>query len=271
MKPERLDAAIGGQSQTATELRWSRRKFLKAGAVAGLGGPLMLRGATAQARGVSPNGKLNHACIGVGGMGWNDLQNFLQHKRVQVVAVCDVDSINLEKAAKAAPGARVYADWRELLAKEGDRIDSVNLAVPDHTHFAIAWSAVQNGKHTYCQKPMCHDVAEVRTLTQAAVAHGVISQLGTQVASTVHDRTGVTWLREGRIGKIKHAYLCSNRPGAVEAYRLKGPRPAAGQPPPAQLNWELWTGTAPVRPYAPEIYHQTKWRALPDTGTAGTV
>src|SRR5258708_39444437 len=122
MKPERLDAAIGGQSQTATELRWSRRKFLKAGAVAGLGGPLMLRGATAQARGVSPNGKLNHACIGVGGMGWNDLQNFLQHKRVQVVAVCDVDSINLEKAGKAGAGAGGYADWEGLVGKGGGGI-----------------------------------------------------------------------------------------------------------------------------------------------------
>jgi predicted dehydrogenase len=222
---------------------------------------------SAQARAISPNGKLNHACIGVGGMGWNDLQNFLQHKRVQVVALCDVDSNTLEKAAKAAPGARTYSDWRELLAKEGDKIDSVNVAVPDHMHFAIAWSAIEKGKHTYCQKPMCHDVAEVRELTQAAVKRGVITQLGTQVASSIHERTAVGWIREGKIGKIKHAYLCSNRPGAVQDYRLKGPRPAAGQPPPSSLNWELWNGTAPVRPYAPDIYHPTKWRAWQDFGT----
>ena len=73
--------------------------------------------------------------------------------------------------------------------------------------------------------------------------------------------------KEGRIGKVTHAYLCSNRPGAVEDYRLKGPRPAIGQEPPASLNWDLWLGTAPVRPYAPDIYHPTKWRAWQDFGT----
>ena len=151
-------------------------------------------------------------------MGWVDLHNFLDHKRVQIVALCDVDSNNLDKAAKEVPGARLYADWRELLQKEGDKIDSVNAAVPDHTHFSIAYSAIARGKHVYCQKPLCHDVAEVRTLTEAAIKHGVHTQLGTQVAATIHDRTGVQWLRDGRIGKVTHAYLCSNRPGAVEAY-----------------------------------------------------
>src|SRR5205085_5216902 len=104
-------------------------------------------------------------------------------------------------------------------------------------HFCIAYSAVENGKHVYCQKPLCHDIAEVRALTEAAVRKGVITQLGTQVASSVHERTAVRWLREGKIGKVSHAYLCSNRPGAVETYRLKGPRPAKGQPAPSNLSW----------------------------------
>ena len=249
--------------------RWSRRQFLRTAATASVAAPFLLSRASALAapKVISPNSKLHHACIGVGGMGWVDLQNFLQHPRVQVVALCDVDANNLDKAAKAVPGARVYADWRELLDKEGDRIDSVNVAVPDHTHFSAAYSAIQKGKHVYCQKPLCHDVAEVRLLAQAAVKKGVVTQLGTQVASGLHDRTGVQWLKEGRIGKIKHAYLCSNRPGAVETYRLQGPRPAVGQPPPQALNWELWIGSAPVRPYAPDIYHPTKWRAWQDFGT----
>jgi predicted dehydrogenase len=210
---------------------------------------------------------LNHACIGVGGMGWNDLQNFSQHNKVQIVALCDVDSTHLDKASQAVRGARIYSDWRELLEKEGDKIDSINAAVPDHMHFPIAYSAVQKGKHVYCQKPLCHDVAEVRALTQAAAKQGVVTQLGTQLASNVHERTAVKWLREGRIGKVTHAYLCSNRPGAIEDYRLKGPRPAVGQPPPDTLKWDLWLGTAPVRPYAPGIYHPTKWRAWQDFGT----
>jgi predicted dehydrogenase len=237
--------------------------------MAGFASPFVLSCRSAQPgpRPISPNGKLNHACIGLGGMGHNDLHSFLQHKRVQIVALCDVDSTMLEQAAKSAPGARLYSDWRELLGKEGDQIDSVNVAVPDHSHFSIAYSAIQKGKHVYCQKPMCHDVAEVRALTEAAIKSGVITQLGTQMAASIHSRTAVNWLKEGRIGKITHAYLCSNRPGAIEAYRLKGPRPAAGQEAPSNLNWDFWIGTAPMRPYAPNIYHPAKWRAWQDFGT----
>ena len=246
------------------QTRISRRRFLRASAASAAIAPFFMG---TFARGVSPNEKMNHACIGVGGMGWGDLNNFLQHPRVQITALCDVDANNLQNAAKAVPGARLYSDWRELLEKEGDRIDSVNAAVPDHSHFPIIYSAIQKGKHVYCQKPMCHDVAEVRALTEAAVRKKVISQLGTQVASSVGDRTAVEFLRSGVIGKVQKAYLCSNRPGAVETYRLKGPRPAQGQEPPDYLKWDLWLGTAPVRPYVPDIYHQTKWRAWQDFGT----
>lgn len=242
----------------------SRRSFLRTTAAAGLAAPWLLPSGL---RAASPNGKLNHACIGVGGMGAGDLENFKSHPRNQVVALCDVDANTLQAASRKVPGARLYADWRELLEKEGDRIDSVNVAVPDHSHFIIAYSAVQRGKHVYCQKPLCHDVAEVRALTEASIRKGVITQLGTQMASGAGDRTGVQLLRAGAIGKIKHAYLCSNRPGAVENYRLAGPRPAGGQPPPAHLNWDLWIGTAPMRPFAPDIYHPTKWRAWLDFGT----
>ena len=215
---------------------------------------------------VDPNGKLRHACIGVGGMGWNDFENFRQHPRVQIVALCDVDADHLAKASKVLPEARTYRDWRELLAAEGDRIDSVNVTVPDHMHFSIANAAIDRGKHVYCQKPMCHDVAEVRALTQAAQKQGVVTQLGTQFASGIGDRQAVQLLRQGVIGRIKHAYLCSNRPGA-EMYRIAGPRPAAGEKPPASLDWEMWLGTAPERPYAPDIYHPTKWRSWQDFGT----
>lgn len=242
----------------------NRRNFLQLLATATVSAPFISAAATPKR---SPNSKLQHACVGVGGMGWGDLQNFLQHQGTQVVALCDVDSNNLKKAAEAVPGARTYADWRELLRNEGDRIDSVNLAVPDHMHFPIAYSAVQAGKHVYCQKPMCHDVAEVRALTEASVKKGVITQLGTQMASSTHERTAVRWIKEGKIGKIKHAYLCSNRPGAVENYRLLGPRPSQGQEPPRNLNWDLWLGSAPVRPFVPEIYHPVKWRAWQDFGT----
>jgi len=256
------------QTHSAPSSRWSRREFLRTTALASVAAPVIGFGQEnkQRPRTISPNGKLNHACIGVGGMGAVDLQNFLQHKRVQIVALCDVDANNLGAAAKLVPGARLYADWRELLEKEGDRIDSVNVTVPDHTHFSVAYNAIQRGKHVYCQKPMCHDVAEVRILTEAAVKRGVVTQLGTQIASTIHDRTAVMWLKERRIGKIKHAYLCSNRPG-IENFRLTGPRPAGVAEAPKHLNWDLWLGSAPARPYAPGIYHPGEWRCWQDFGT----
>src|SRR5690606_1421908 len=119
--------------------------------------------------------RLHHACIGVGGMGAVDLENFLRHPRLEIVALCDVDQNHLRAAATKIPGARLYRDWRELLEKEGDRVDSVNVTVPDHMHYPIAYEAIRRGKHVYCQKPMCHDVAEVRLLTEAALKREVIT------------------------------------------------------------------------------------------------
>lgn len=242
----------------------SRRDFLLKAATAALVPPLLM---SYPLKAGSKKEKLAHACIGVGGMGWHDLQQFQAHPNLEIVAICDVDENNLKRAAEAIPGARTYTDWRQLLKKERKKIDSVNVSVPDHNHFAISFEAIKKGKHVYCQKPMCHDVAEIRALTEASAKAGVITQLGTQHASGEGDRTGVNLIRNGTIGKIKNVYLCSNRPGATEAYRFKGPRPAEGQESPSHLDWDLWIGTAPLRPYVPEIYHPAKWRAWQDFGT----
>lgn len=239
----------------------SRRKFIIGTAAAALTAPFVKAGHP-----VAPD-RLRHAAVGVGGMGGHDLQQFHSHGKVDIVALCDVDENNLKKAAEKFPDAKLYADWREMLAREAGNIDSVNVAVPDHNHFAISYAAIQAGKHVYCQKPMCHDVAEVRELTKAAVKAGVVTQLGTQHAASAGDRTAVQWIKQGLIGKIKHVYLCSNRPGAIDRYRLVGPRPSAGQTPPATVNWDLWIGTAPMRPFVPEIYHPVTWRAWQDFGT----
>lgn len=249
---------------TKPKPRISRRTFLAGTTAAVLAYPLLQH---ARARNLFPNARLQHACVGVGGMGGYDLQQFAGHPGVQITALCDVDANALKKAAKAFPGARTYTDWRELLEQEGDRIDSVSVSVPDHNHFAVAMQAMQAGKHVYCQKPMCHDVAEVRALTEASIRYGMVTQLGTQHASGTGDRTAVELIRKGVIGKVRQVYLCSNRPGAVDAYRLVGPRPGTGQPPPPHLDWDLWLGTAPERPYNPEIYHPAKWRAWQDFGT----
>ena len=241
---------------------FSRRQFLRAAAASAVGAPFILPSGL---RAASPNSKLSHACIGVTRMGHNDLKNFQDHERVQIVALCDVDTKHLDTAAKIVPGARLYTDWRELFEKEGDKIDSVNVTVPDHMHFPVAYTAVQRGKNLYCQKPMCHELAEVRKLSAAAIKKGIVTQLGTQFASSIADRMTVQLIKRGAIGKIKHVYLCSNRPAPN---RLKGPRPATSEEPPPHLKWDLWIGNAPMRPFAPDTYHPAKWRAWQDFGTS---
>lgn len=241
-------------------LNVTRRKFIQTAATAAIAAPLILESC-------APKSKLRHASIGVGGMmGFNDLQNFVSHPNVEIVAICDVDENFLKKALELVPNARTYSDWRELLKNEANNIDSVNVTVPDHSHFTISYNAIQMGKHVYCQKPMCHDVAEVRVLTEASVKKGVKTQLGTQHASSANDRKAVKLIKEGAIGKIKHVYLCSNRPGA-EKYRLAGPRPAEGTEPPANLNWDVWIGNAPQRAFVADLYHTVMWRSWLDFGT----
>lgn len=245
-----------------------RRTLIKSTAglgVAGLAGPML---APSLVRAVSPNGKLRHACIGsMGMMGPADRSQIAGHPKTEIAALCDVDTNFLNAAGGQHPSARKYTDWRELFAAEGDKIDSINVTVPDHMHASIAMTAIRAGKHVYCQKPMCHDVSEVRALTIAAKKAGVVTQLGTQAACNLGDRMSVHYLREGVLGKIKHLVTCSNRPGAIDAYRLVGPRPKTGSAPPAHLNWDLWLGTAPTRAFSPGIYHTAKWRAWQDFGT----
>jgi predicted dehydrogenase len=214
----------------------------------------------------APNSRLHHACIGVGGMGRGDLQSILNDPRAQIVALCDIDARRLEEARKLVPDARVYRDYRELLAQEGDRIDSVNVSVPDHSHAAIAIPAMRAGKHVYCQKPLAHEVAEVRAMVDTARAKGVVTQLGTQHASGVGDRLAVEWIRSGVIGKVSKVYTGSNRPGS-DAYRLPGPRPAKEDAVPDHVLWDLWLGTAPSRPYVHGVYHPFAWRTWIDFGT----
>jgi predicted dehydrogenase len=239
----------------------TRRKFIQTTATVALAAPLMLQSCAKE------NKILRHACVGVGGMmGLNDLQNFISHPLVQVVAICDVDENFLKKALELVPEARTYTDWREMLQKESENIDSINVTVPDHNHFAVAYNAIEMGKHVYCQKPMCHDVAEVRLLTEASVKYGVKTQLGTQHASSANDQKAVQLIKDGAIGKIKSVYLCSNRPGA-ERYRLAGPRPTEVTETPENLNWDVWIGTAPFRDYIPDLYHTVQWRSWLDFGT----
>ncbi len=238
--------------------RTTRRQFIKTTA-AGLSMPLIFpRLNTAQ----SANGKLSHASIGVGGMGWSDINSIANHAGVNIVAICDVDENNLNHAAQKFPNARKYRDWRELLEKEEKNIDSVNVTTPDHMHAAIAMTAINAGKHVYCQKPLTHEVYEARQLTLAARRKGVVTQMGIQIHADITYRMAVVLLQGGAIGEICewHSWQGSSSWGT-------GGRPAGADPVPPTLDWDKWIGVAPMRPYKKEIYHPTKWRGWQDFGT----
>jgi len=209
-------------------------------------------------------GKLRHAAIGVGGMGQHDLRQINSSGVVEVVALCDIDVGHLNRAADAFPNARLYRDWRELLEKEHDHIDSVNVTVPDHMHASIAVSAMLRGKHVYCQKPLCHDVAECRVVASTAQETGVVTQMGTQHASSTADRTAEAALHAGAIGKATAVFAWSNKP--THQYRPAGPRPEGEDAIPAHVEWDLWLGSAPHRPYKLGVYHSTWWRGWQDFG-----
>lgn len=243
-------------------MQMQRRVFLKTAALAATGYFTGCR--SAKPLGIAQNSKLNHACIGVGGMGAADISNIKTHARTRIVALCDVDKDRLAKAVKELPGARAYTDWREMLAKEGDRIDSVNIAVPDHNHTIIAVNAMRAGKHVYCQKPLCHEIAECRLLRDTSQRMNVVTQLGVQHSAGIGDRMAVQMLKDGVIGTVEHVYLFSNRKGVS---RIRVARPAKGDPVPASLEWDLWLGTAPDRPYAEKIYHPLLWRIWQDFGS----
>ena len=240
----------------------SRRDFLRASSSAGLFAASGCAGFPSILSSRSPNAKLCHACVGTSGMAGWDLQQFLKNPKVEIVALCDVDATFLAAAKKLVPGARVYADWRELLAAEGDRIDSVNVSTPDHVHAVQVAGALKAGKHVYAQKPLCKYVDENARLLDLAEKSGKTTQLGTQVAAMSGDRLCVELLRTGAVGPVSRVMLFSTRYGRS---RCRRETPVSG-PVPETLDWDLWIGPAPMRPYA-KVYHPSLWRIFTDFGT----
>jgi predicted dehydrogenase len=236
--------------------RASRRQFLKLAAA--VSAPYFT---PARVWSNAPSDRLSHAAIGTDGMGWADLTSLASHPRIEIVALCDVDLARTEKARQQFPQARVYQDWRELLEKEGDRIDSVNVSVPDHMHAPISMAAMARGKHVYCQKPLTHEVAEARAMRLAREKAQVVTQMGNQIQSESVYRTAVKMVRDGLIGKVKELHAWTS------AKYTQGPRPAGEDPVPATLNWDGWVGVAPMRPFKAGVYHSFNWRCWQDFGT----
>lgn len=235
-------------------MSFTRRRFLASTALAA---PLILpSGLRAQ----GPSKKLAHAAIGITGQAASDIAALMSTGRLEVVAIAEVDKRNHAAAKAQFPNANIYQDWRELFAREAGRIDSVNVTVPDHMHGAIAMTALNLKKHVYCQKPLTHKVGESRALRLAAKKAGVVTQMGNQIHSSSEYRTAAKMVQDGVIGKVKeiHCWTGAQFPQAV--------RPEGSDPVPEGLNWDLWLGVAPERPYKGAIYHPFNWRGWQDFG-----
>ena len=217
-------------------------------------------------RQIPPSEKMNVAGIGIGGMGAGNLANL---EAENIVALCDVDPNNYAAGTiKRYPGAKVYVDYREMLDKQKD-IDGVLVATPDHTHAVISMAAIRAGKHVYCQKPLTHDVYESRMLAQAAKEAKVATQMGIQGHSGEGIRLICEWIWGGLIGEVREvdawcdlSYYPWGHAGWSSSWSA---RPEVTQPLPTGMDWDLWIGPAPMRPYH-RAYHPATWRCWWDFG-----
>ena len=212
-----------------------------------------------------PSERLHIAGIGVGAMGRTDLKNF---SNANIVALCDADLDNAARTFREHPAAQVYQDYRKMLEKEKS-LDAVTIATPDHTHAVIAAAAMRAGKHVYCQKPLTHNIAEAQTLARLAKETGVCTQMGIQNHAREGIRLAVEWIGAGVIGEVREvAAWCTltYEPAGHAPWSPKWLRRPADTPPvPKGLDWDLWIGPAPMRPYH-RAYHPRTWRAWWDFG-----
>jgi predicted dehydrogenase len=234
----------------------SRRKFLKQA------GGTALAFQVVPSRVFGANERLSVGCIGIGGKGAGDVKD-IAAAGADIVALCDVDERRRGKnMAERFPKAPFHKDFRRMLEKEGKHLDAVSVSTPDHLHCHAAVWAMRMGKHVYVQKPMAHSVWEARYMTQVAKEQGVATQMGNQAHANEPIRRAVELIRAGIIGKVKEVHTWTNRPiwpqGITEMPKA--------QPIPNSLDWYLWLGPAPDRPYH-ESYCPFKWRGWWDFGT----
>jgi predicted dehydrogenase len=212
-----------------------------------------------------PSEKLNIAGIGIGGQGASDLDNM---KTENIVALCDVDWRHADHVFKKYPQARRWKDYRKMLEEQKD-IDAVVVATPDHLHAFASMAAIKLGKHVYCEKPLTHSVWEARKLAEAAREHKVATQMGNQGQASEETRQLCELVGSGIIGPVREAHIWTDRPsrGLNEEYWPQGiGRPKDEPSVPETLDWDLWLGPAPQRPYH-QAYLPFKWRGWWDYGT----
>jgi predicted dehydrogenase len=242
----------------------SRRDFVGKATAAVAGFTIVPRDVLGGEGHTPPSERLNIAGIGVHNQGNYDLK---QVSSENVVAICDVHDEYSGPVLKRYPKAKGYRDFRRMLERQKD-IDAVMIGTPDHTHAVIAMAAMQLGKHVYCQKPMAHDIFEVRKLTEAARNYKVVTQMGIQDHASDAMRTFVEIVQSGVIGKVRevHLWVRKSYPYAWAYTRGFFDRPPDSPAVPPALDWDLWLGPAPKRPYHP-AYTPVTWRVWWDFGT----
>ena len=233
----------------------SRRSFMKIAATAGTGVfviPNLLR--------CSPNNRLNFAVIGVGGRGE---ASWTQVPQESIVAMCDVDDRQSAKGYEACPKAKRYKDLRKMFDEMAKDIDAVIIATPDHTHFAAAIAAMELGKHVFVEKPLAHNIWQLRTLKKAAKHYGVVSQMGNQGHTTNGIRLVKEWYEAGVLGQVKEVIAWQGKIDPINDGYFRKPAsfPPQEEEIPKGLDWDLWQGPAAVRPFN-NIYAPGTWRGF---------
>jgi predicted dehydrogenase len=238
----------------------NRRTFVKASAAAAA-----IIACPAIVRGRNLNSRLQIAGIGCDGKGWSDIKEMSEHGQTDLVAFCDIDLARTANVKTLNADAPIFQDYREMFDKLADKIDAVTCSTPDHMHAIITTDALRRGKHVYCQKPLTHNVWESRQVARAAVESGKITRLGNQIHSHTFYRTAVAAIQGGTIGKVKEVRSWCAATGHGKSGLISLPT----NPPqvPDSVNWDLWIGVAPMRPYGGDrVYHPWGWRDWQDFG-----
>jgi predicted dehydrogenase len=252
----------------------SRRQFLSTSAASAAAVAAGSLAAPKLLRGQNRSSKLNIAFIGVGGRGGANLQAIARTADENVVALCDVNGNNLDAMAERYPSARTYRDFRKLYDEAKD-IDAVVVSTCEHTHAYATLPALQLGKPVYCEKPLTLNVAEARIVSEAAKKARVATQMGTQIHATANYRRVVELIQSGAIGKVGEVHVWVGRAWGLQSKEeaeangdivFVTERPREEQQPPAYLDWDLWIGPAPLRPYHEVYFPGPKWYRWWDFG-----
>lgn len=242
-----------------------RRDFVKASAWAGIAVWTSCKTASAQEEAKegeseavpAPNDKLNIGIVGAGGRGGANIDGV---RSENIAALCDVHAGNLAKAGEQFPKATQYRDWRKML--DQNDLDAVIVSTPDHHHALVAVQAMNRGLHVYCEKPLAHSVAEARAVRDAYNNNPVSTQMGTQIHATDNYRRVVELVQQKAVGEVREAHVWCSRQGPTS-----GDRPQGAHEPPAELDWDLWIGPAPMRPFHPDYFPGCmKWEQWWDFG-----